>query len=82
MRQIPLAVYQIVNFAVNFIQTPHNAVYEVDESVAHITQSISGISEKASSERDSAAEIMEKVKRQKIEIWKILFRAPSIRSTT
>ncbi len=37
------------------------SLFQVDESVAHITQSISGISQKASSERDSAAEIMEKV---------------------
>lgn len=34
---------------------------QVDESVVHITESISGISGKASAERDSAAEIMEKV---------------------
>ena len=37
------------------------SLYQVDESVMHITETIGNISAKASSERDSAAEIMEKV---------------------
>lgn len=37
------------------------SLYQVDESVMHITETIGSISAKASSERDSAAEIMEKV---------------------
>lgn len=37
------------------------SLYQVDESVVHIMQSIGSIAEKASSERDSAAKIMEKV---------------------
>lgn len=37
------------------------SLYQVDESVEHIMQSIGSITEKASSERDSAAEIMKKV---------------------
>lgn len=37
------------------------SLYQVDESVVHMMQSIGGIAEKASAERDSAAEIMEKV---------------------
>lgn len=37
------------------------SLYQVDESVVHIMESIGSIAAKASSERDSAAEIMEKV---------------------
>ena len=37
------------------------SLYQVDESVMHITETIGNISAKASSERDSAAEIMRKV---------------------
>lgn len=37
------------------------SLYQVDESVAHITQSIGSISEKASGERNAAAEILQKV---------------------
>ena len=38
-----------------------SSLNQVDESVMHITETIGNISAKASSERDSAAEIMEKV---------------------
>lgn len=43
------------------MQETSASLYQVDESVVHIMESIGSIAAKASSERDSAAEIMEKV---------------------